>query len=81
MNIARPSAADRFALELARVRAERDRLFRLAVCGEPLAIRPRPDSIRIALSWMTELDTPTGEIAAALADHDRRHAPNPEPDR
>ena len=69
---------ERLTVENCYLRAERDRLFGLAVAEEqinrPGHVRSRADAIKRVLVWMTTLDLPNpdGEIARALAEHDRR---------
>jgi hypothetical protein len=73
-----PDEIERLRAELERIRAERDRLFRVAVSDDQLDQYGIPggcsqtESITRVLEWLTTFDLPDGEIAAALADHDRR---------
>lgn len=66
--------------ELDRVTGERDRLFDVAVYDDQnetdsvgeLIYRSRGDSISRAMLWMQAELRPPDDVAAALADHDRK---------
>ena len=74
----KPDDIDRLKVELERIRAERDRLFRVAVSDDQLDQYGVPrecsqaESISRVLEWMTTFDLPDGKVSAALAEHDRR---------